>query len=58
MHCSEVRTAVSARVDGEEPPPGVTGAALDAHLRDCAACRDWGERVRRLKALAARLDLG
>ncbi|MFI9722209.1 zf-HC2 domain-containing protein [Streptomyces sp. NPDC052396] len=58
MHCSELRTAISARVDGEELPPGVSGAALDAHLRDCAECRGWGERARRLKILAAGLGLG
>ncbi|MCA6093172.1 zf-HC2 domain-containing protein [Streptomyces sp. SCA3-4] len=58
MHCSEVRTAISARVDGEELPPGVSDAVLDAHLQVCAECRAWGERARRLKALAAGLGLG
>ncbi|MBB4895252.1 anti-sigma factor RsiW [Streptomyces olivoverticillatus] len=58
MHCSEFRTAISARVDGEALPPGIPGAALDAHLRECPACRDWGERARRLKVLAAGLGLG
>ncbi|MEU4212568.1 zf-HC2 domain-containing protein [Streptomyces sp. NPDC026206] len=55
MHCSEFRTAISARVDGEELPPEVSGAALDAHLLSCSACRDWGRRARRLKTLAAGL---
>ncbi|WP_190109084.1 zf-HC2 domain-containing protein [Streptomyces cinnamoneus] len=55
MHCSEVRTAISARVDGEELPPGVSDAVLDAHLQVCAECRAWGERARSLKALAAGL---
>ncbi|MFH8790257.1 zf-HC2 domain-containing protein [Streptomyces roseoverticillatus] len=58
MHCSEFRTALSARVDGEDLPPGVTGAALDAHLLGCAECCAWGDRARRLKLLAARFDLG
>ncbi|MFI1971951.1 hypothetical protein BLA24_02260 [Streptomyces cinnamoneus] len=58
MLCSDVRTALSARVDGEELPPGVSGAALDAHARGCAECRGWAERARRLKALAACLDAG
>ncbi|MGW1074067.1 zf-HC2 domain-containing protein [Streptomyces sp. NPDC002537] len=50
------RTALSARVDGEELPPEISGTALDAHLRECAECRHWGERARRLKLLAAGLD--
>ncbi|MEU1308410.1 zf-HC2 domain-containing protein [Streptomyces cinnamoneus] len=58
MHCSEVRTAISARVDGEELPPGVSEAVLDAHLQVCAGCRAWGERARSLKALAAGLGMG
>ncbi|MEU3875437.1 MULTISPECIES: zf-HC2 domain-containing protein [Streptomyces] len=58
MHCSEVRTAVSARLDGEEPPPGVPGPVVGAHLEGCAPCREWQERARRLKVLAAGLDLG
>ncbi|MFC5724327.1 zf-HC2 domain-containing protein [Streptomyces gamaensis] len=56
VHCVDVRTALSARIDGEEPPPGVTAAAVEAHLRGCAECRDWGERARRLRLLAAGLD--
>ncbi|MEU5420751.1 zf-HC2 domain-containing protein [Streptomyces sp. NPDC001407] len=55
MHCVDSRTAMSARVDGEEPPPEVSGPALDAHLRECAACRHWEERARRLKLLSAGL---
>ncbi|MFF7730067.1 zf-HC2 domain-containing protein [Streptomyces sp. NPDC008001] len=58
MHCSEFRTAISARVDGEDLPPRVTGAALDAHLGGCAECCAWGERARRLKVLAAQLGMG
>ncbi|PSJ29363.1 hypothetical protein B7P34_07645 [Streptosporangium nondiastaticum] len=58
MHCSEFRTALSALVDGEDLPPEMTGAALDAHLLGCAECGAWGERARRLRLLAARFDLG
>ncbi|MEU1676712.1 zf-HC2 domain-containing protein [Streptomyces roseifaciens] len=57
QHCSEFRTAISAGVDGEDLPPGVTGAALDAHVRECAECHAWGERARRLRVLAAGLGM-
>ncbi|MEU7137238.1 zf-HC2 domain-containing protein [Streptomyces sp. NPDC046261] len=57
VHCSEFRTAISARVDGEELPPGISPAALDAHLGSCAECREWGARARRLKGLAVGLGL-
>ncbi|MFF4157995.1 zf-HC2 domain-containing protein [Streptomyces sp. NPDC001678] len=57
MHCADVRTAISARADGEELPPGVSGAALDAHLPVCTECRDWEKRVHRLKVLTAGLRL-
>ncbi|MCD9143200.1 zf-HC2 domain-containing protein [Streptomyces albireticuli] len=46
---------MSARLDGEEPPPGVSGPVLDTHLLSCAECRGWGERARRLKLLTAGL---
>ncbi|MEU7161515.1 zf-HC2 domain-containing protein [Streptomyces chrestomyceticus] len=55
MHCSRVRTAVSARLDGEELPPGVTGGLLDAHLAGCADCRLWSERASALDGLLDRL---
>ncbi|MFI9204295.1 zf-HC2 domain-containing protein [Streptomyces sp. NPDC053048] len=44
-------------MDGEELPPGIGGTALDGHLDECAECRGWAERARRLRALAAALDL-
>lgn len=37
--CDEVRTALSARMDGEET--GLTAAALDDHVSGCAGCRSW-----------------
>ncbi|TBO54634.1 zf-HC2 domain-containing protein [Streptomyces kasugaensis] len=53
MLCSRIRTALSARLDGEEPPPGHTARGLDGHLAACADCRDWEARARRLAALTA-----
>jgi predicted anti-sigma-YlaC factor YlaD len=43
MRCDRFRTAISARIDGEDegPPDG----ALDAHLRACADCRAWQQRA-------------
>lgn len=55
MLCSRIRTAVSARLDGEELPPGVTVEQLAAHLEACAACRLWETRARRLAEDIARL---
>jgi predicted anti-sigma-YlaC factor YlaD len=40
------RSALSARLDGE--PTLESGAALDAHLAGCAACRDWLEQAQRV----------
>ncbi|MBT2382237.1 zf-HC2 domain-containing protein [Streptomyces sp. ISL-11] len=55
VHCPDFRTAISARVDGEELPPDLSGTALAAHLRGCADCRRWEERAYRLKKLTAGL---
>jgi predicted anti-sigma-YlaC factor YlaD len=43
MTCDEVRVALSARIDGEDP--GVAGAALDGHLAGCAGCTAWQARA-------------
>ncbi|MFE5737186.1 zf-HC2 domain-containing protein [Streptomyces celluloflavus] len=51
MLCSRIRTALSARLDGEEPPPGHSARGLDGHLAACADCRDWEARARQLAAL-------
>ncbi|MFH8405858.1 zf-HC2 domain-containing protein [Streptomyces sp. NPDC018019] len=51
MQCSRVRTALSARLDGEPLPPGVTGGRLDAHLAGCADCRGWSAGAARLQRL-------
>jgi predicted anti-sigma-YlaC factor YlaD len=37
--CEEMRTALSARMDGEDA--GLTPATLDDHLAGCAGCRAW-----------------
>jgi predicted anti-sigma-YlaC factor YlaD len=39
MTCSQVRLALSARLDGEDP--GTDPARLDDHLAGCAGCRQW-----------------
>ncbi|MFF5585704.1 zf-HC2 domain-containing protein [Streptomyces hygroscopicus] len=55
MVCSRIRTAVSARLDGERLPPGVTAGQLAAHLKGCAACRLWEVRARQLTEYIERL---
>ncbi|MER5349989.1 zf-HC2 domain-containing protein [Kitasatospora sp. NPDC002551] len=47
MRCAQLRTALSARLDGE--PAGVPGHRLDGHVARCAACREWLERAERLR---------
>jgi predicted anti-sigma-YlaC factor YlaD len=37
MDCTDARTAISARLDGEEP--STVAPVLDAHLGSCADCR-------------------
>jgi predicted anti-sigma-YlaC factor YlaD len=46
MTCDEVRVALSARLDGEDPR--LPTAAVDGHADTCAACRDWLERADRI----------
>ncbi|MFI1198035.1 zf-HC2 domain-containing protein [Streptomyces sp. NPDC020883] len=48
MLCSRIRTALSARLDGEALPPGLTARRLDDHLAGCADCRQWQARARAL----------
>ncbi|MFF8812606.1 zf-HC2 domain-containing protein [Streptomyces pactum] len=55
MECSDFRTAISARIDGEALPPAVPDGVLDAHLRECADCRAWEQAARRLRRLTGRL---
>ncbi|GAB7035167.1 zf-HC2 domain-containing protein [Streptomyces sp. NPDC021749] len=53
MHCAPLRTALSARLDGEELPPGLTPHQLDGHLAGCADCRRWERQARALSARVA-----
>ncbi|HWH00437.1 MAG TPA: zf-HC2 domain-containing protein [Pilimelia sp.] len=46
MTCEDIRIALSARLDGEEP--GASAAALDAHLAGCAGCAHWLAQAERL----------
>ena len=39
MDCTDARSAISARLDGEELP--IAAPAVDAHLRSCADCREF-----------------
>ncbi|MFF8787897.1 zf-HC2 domain-containing protein [Streptomyces sp. NPDC015125] len=48
MLCSRIRTALSARLDGEELPPGLTPGRLDDHLAGCRDCRRWDAQARAL----------
>jgi hypothetical protein len=43
MECDMAHEAISARIDGEDPGP--PHDAVEAHLADCAACRDWQQRA-------------
>ncbi|SCG38583.1 zf-HC2 domain-containing protein [Micromonospora inositola] len=54
MNCDDVRVALSARLDGEDPQAPVP--ALEAHTEACPGCRSWlarAERVTRLTRLQA-----
>jgi predicted anti-sigma-YlaC factor YlaD len=55
--CDEVRLALSAQLDGEEP--GLDPGAVRDHLSGCAGCRSWQQGAARLAgtpALAALRD--
>lgn len=49
MTCDEVRSALSARLDGEEPR--VPARTLDDHLIECAACAGWLARAEQVTRL-------
>lgn len=54
MTCDEIRVALSARMDGEDPH--VPDARMDEHLLGCASCRIWldqAEQVTRTVRLQA-----
>jgi predicted anti-sigma-YlaC factor YlaD len=46
--CEDVREALSARLDGEQP--GLATDSIDGHLSDCPACTAWLDGVRRVEA--------
>ncbi|MFI0791356.1 zf-HC2 domain-containing protein [Micromonospora rubida] len=50
MTCDDVRAALSARLDGEDPQ--APAAALDAHTGSCPGCRSWLARAERVTRLA------
>lgn len=46
MDCTDARTAISARLDGEDLPRDAS--VLHAHLAGCADCRAWETEASRL----------
>jgi predicted anti-sigma-YlaC factor YlaD len=44
--CEDVRVAMSARLDGEDP--GLATAEIDGHVAGCADCTAWLAEARRL----------
>ncbi|MEV4623339.1 zf-HC2 domain-containing protein [Asanoa sp. NPDC049573] len=46
MMCEHVRVALSARLDGEDPP--TPAAEIDAHTATCVDCQAWLARAQRL----------
>jgi predicted anti-sigma-YlaC factor YlaD len=44
--CEEMRTALSARLDGEEP--GLPDDLLDSHLAGCVDCQAWLDGARQV----------
>jgi predicted anti-sigma-YlaC factor YlaD len=58
MTCDQIREAISAQLDGEDP--GVPPADVDAHLASCAQCRafaDGAGTLHRSVRLAAAPDV-
>jgi predicted anti-sigma-YlaC factor YlaD len=54
--CEDVRVAMSARLDGEEP--GLAPGEIDGHLAGCADCTAWLAEAERLpRPVAAAPDL-
>jgi predicted anti-sigma-YlaC factor YlaD len=50
MRCEDVRVALSARIDGEDP--GVAATSLTAHLDGCGECHSWLDRAEQVTRLA------
>ncbi|MCM0679032.1 zf-HC2 domain-containing protein, partial [Micromonospora phytophila] len=49
MTCDDVRAALSARLDGEDPQ--AAPAVLDAHTQSCPGCRAWLARAEQVTRL-------
>ncbi|MGC5022864.1 zf-HC2 domain-containing protein [Micromonospora sp. DT47] len=49
MRCDDVRVALSARLDGEDPQ--APAGALDAHTGTCPGCRSWLARAEQVTRL-------
>jgi predicted anti-sigma-YlaC factor YlaD len=47
MRCDDVREVLSARLDGEAPPPGLDTAAADAHVATCPGCSGFAQAATR-----------
>lgn len=57
MQCEPIREALSARLDGEALPPGLTDQLVDEHVAGCPACTAFatgaGAQHRALRVRAA-----
>ena len=51
MMCERAREAISATIDGEDP--GFDPRLVDAHLRHCAACREYRSLVEHIPHIDA-----
>jgi predicted anti-sigma-YlaC factor YlaD len=49
VNCSDIREALSARIDGEAGP--LPDPVVDRHLASCAGCRAWQDNAVRLRRL-------
>jgi len=49
MECAPIREAISARLDGEDPP--LPEAAVADHLEGCPACTRWADEATALHRL-------
>jgi predicted anti-sigma-YlaC factor YlaD len=50
MTCAQMRIAISALLDGEEP--GIPRQRVRGHLASCPGCRDWQSGAQRVSAEA------
>jgi predicted anti-sigma-YlaC factor YlaD len=50
MECALIRQGLSAGMDGQPLPGGLTEEDIDAHVADCQDCRSWAGAADRLRA--------